>query len=409
MNPLVTLRVALRALVRNKTRSVLTTLGVVIGVAAVIATVGIGNGAAARVADTFAAMGTNLLIVLPGSLTSGGAQGGMGSASTITWDDLTAIRSELPSVRAAAPQLRSGAQLVAEGGNWQVQLSGTTPEFFQIRSWRAARGRLLEDGDVDARAQVIVLGRTTADELFGKDVDPVGEVVRVRSVPFTIVGVLEKKGQSPMGQDYDDTALVPATTFQARIQGSLSGFLDGALLVSATSSTATQRAQDELTALLRDRHRLAEGDDDDFSVRNLAELASSQQQSARTMATLLASVAAVSLLVGGIGIMNIMLVSVTERTREIGIRAAVGATPGNLLAQFLAEAVALSVLGGAVGVALGMGLCWQLGSAFGWKALVDAGTVLIAIGFSAFVGVTFGLYPALRASRLDPIVALRWE
>ena len=409
MTPLVILRVALRALLRNKTRSALTTLGVVIGVAAVIATVAIGAGAQARVAETFAAMGTNLLVVLPGSSTSGGARGGTGSASTLTWDDLGAIQDELSSVARAAPQLRAGAQLVSELDNWNVGVVGTTAELFEIRRWRAAAGRLLDAGDVEARAQVVVLGATTAAELFGSGADAVGETVRVRNVPFQVVGVLERKGQSAMGQDNDDTAIVPVTTFQARIQGGLSRYLSGALLVSAVSADATARAEEEVAALLRDRHRLEPGAEDDFSVRNLSELATSQQESARTIATLLASVAAVSLLVGGIGIMNIMLVSVTERTREIGLRAAVGAQPIHLLAQFLAEAVVLSVLGGVVGVALGVGLSAQAARVFGWSTVVRPEAVLVALGFSAAVGVTFGLYPALRAARLDPIAALRFE
>ena len=409
MSPLVTLRVALRALLRNKTRSALTTLGVVIGVAAVIATVGIGDGARARVEETFAAMGTNLLIVLPGSTSSGGVRGGMGSASTLTWDDLRAIRTELPSVRAAAPELRAGAQLVSEYQNWNTQVFGTSPEFFDIRSWPASRGRLLDQEDLESRAQVIVLGQTTADELFGAGVDPVGDVVRVQNVPFEVVGVLERKGQSSIGQDWDDTALVPVTTFQSRIEGGVSGYLGGILMVSATSAAATSAAQEEITALLRDRHRLEPSSADDFSVRNLAEVAQMQQQSASTMAALLASVAAVSLLVGGIGIMNIMLVSVTERTREIGIRAAVGATPANILAQFLAEAVVLSLLGGTMGVALGVGISLQVSGAFGWTTVIDPTTVLLALGFSGAVGVAFGLYPAVRASRLDPIAALRYE
>jgi putative ABC transport system permease protein len=406
---LLTLRVALRALTRNKTRSALTTLGVVIGVAAVIATVGIGEGARARVAETFAAMGTNLLIVLPGSSSAGGARGGAGSASTLTWDDVRAIRTELPSVRAVAPQLRSGAQLVSEHQNWNVQVVGTSAEYFDIRSWRAARGRVLEAADAEGHAQVIVLGRTTADALFGPGVEAVGELVRVRNVPFEVVGVLARKGQSPMGQDYDDTALVPVTTFQARVQGGLSGYLNGALMVSAVSADATTRAEEDVRALLRDRHQLEPGEEDDFSVRNLAEVAGMQEQSARTMATLLASIAAVSLLVGGIGIMNIMLVSVTERTREIGIRAAVGAKPAHILAQFLAEAVVLSLGGGDAGVALGVLLSQQAASAFGWRTVVEPAAALVALGFSAAVGVAFGLYPAYRASRLDPITALRYE
>jgi putative ABC transport system permease protein len=320
-----------------------------------------------------------------------------------------AIRTEVPSVRVAAPELRASAQLVSEQENWSASITGTSAEFFEIRRWAPAAGRLLDAADVEARAQVVVLGATTAARLFGEDADPVGETVRIRNVPFVVVGVLERKGKSAMAQDQDDTAVVPVTTFQARIQGRVSSTLGGPLLVSAVSAEATAVAQEEIAALLRERHHLEPGSEDDFSLGNLAELAGSQQQSARTIATLLASIAAVSLLVGGIGIMNIMLVSVTERTREIGIRAAVGATPAHLLSQFLAEAVVLAVLGGAAGVALGVGVSVQLSRAFGWATLVDPGTVLLALGFSAAVGIAFGLYPAVRAARLDPIVALRAE
>jgi len=409
VSPLVVLRVALRALVRNKLRSGLTTLGIVIGVAAVIATVGLGEGAKARVMETFASMGTNLLIVMPGSLASGGAQGGAGSASTLTWEDLAAVEREVPEVAELAPQLRAGVQLVSEGGNWATQAVGTTAAYFRIRSWRAASGRVLEASDEEGKAAVVVLGRTVADELFGAGSEPVGEVVRVKGVPFEVVGVLAKKGQSPMGQDYDDTALLPASTFQARIQGALSSYVNGVVLVSAVSSDATARAAGAVEELLRDRHGIQAGGDDDFSVRDLSEIAQSQADSASTIAALLASVAGVSLLVGGIGIMNIMLVSVGERTREIGIRAAVGATPAHLLAQFLAEAVVLSLLGGAAGAALGIGACLALPSTFGWRTVVPSGTVAVALAFSALVGVVFGVYPALRAARLDPIQALRYE
>jgi len=404
-----TLRMALRALLRNKTRSALTALGIVIGVAAVIATMALGAGAQARVADAFAAMGTNLLVVFPGSFTSGGARGGAGSASTVTWEDLRAIRTEIPSVQTAGPELRAAAQLVSEGSNWNAQVVGTSPEFFEIRHWAIAAGRLLDDGDVDALAQVVVLGRTTADELFGAGVDPLGELVRIRNAPFLVVGVLDRKGKSAMGQDQDDTAIVPATTFQARIQGRVSSSIGGVVLVSAVSADATANAQEEIAALLRERHHLEPGAEDDFSVGNLSEVADSQQQSARTIALLLASIAAVSLLVGGIGIMNIMLVSVTERTREIGLRAAVGARPLDILLQFLAEAVALCALGGAAGVAAGVAISAQLARSFGWATRVDPTTVLLAFGFSAAVGIAFGLYPAVRASRLDPIAALRYE
>ena len=409
MTPLVTLRVALRALLRNKTRSALTMLGVVIGVAAVIATVGIGDGARARVQQTFSAMGTNLLIVLPGSTSAGGVQGGSGSASTLTWDDVRAIRSELPAIRFVSPQLRTSGQLASDRQNWSTQVWGTSEEYFGIRSWAAATGRVFEAADVEARAKVVVLGQTAAEKLYGAGVSPVGEVVRIGSVPFEVIGVLQRKGQSGFGQDLDDTAVIPVTTFQARIQGALSSFVPGPVMVSARSAELTAVAQDQIAVLLRERHRLEPGRDDDFSVRNLAEVAEAQEESARILALLLASVAAVSLLVGGIGIMNIMLVSVTERTREIGIRAAVGAKPHHILAQFLAESAALSTIGGVVGVALGVAIARQLAARFGWLTAIRPDVIGIALGFSAAVGVAFGLYPAWRASRLDPIQALRYE
>jgi putative ABC transport system permease protein len=409
MSLLQILRVAFRALLRTKMRSFLTALGIVIGVSAVIAMVAIGDGAKARVQQTFEAMGANLLIVLPGTSTSGGSHGGFGSQPTLTWDDLKAIQTEIPSVRYAAPALRNTAPVVADELNWTTSVTGTTPEYFSIRTWPAAQGTLFTASDVDSGTKVAVLGKTVAEQLFGAGVNPVGLQVRIRNVPFQIVAVLSAKGQSPTGQDMDDTVFVPRTTFQAKIQGGLAKYLSGAIFVSATSPATTARAQAQIRALLRDRHRLQAGADDDFSIRNLAETAGAQEEGARTLTLLLAAIAAVSLLVGGIGIMNIMLVSVTERTREIGVRMAVGARSRDILLQFLAEALALSVAGGAIGVSLGMGVAWQLANAFSWPVLFRPEVVLIAVGFSGLVGVVFGLYPARRASRLDPIQALRFE
>jgi putative ABC transport system permease protein len=409
VNWLQTFRVALRALTRNKLRAFLTTLGIVIGVSAVIAMVAIGDGAKARVEQAFASMGSNMLIVLPGTSTSGGAMGGFGSQPTLTWDDLKAIQNEVPSVRWAAPVLRSNAQVLSEEQNWTTSVQGTTPEYFQIRTWPVALGQGMSQSDVDTGTKIAVLGQTVVDKLFGASANPVGQVVRVKNVPFTVVGVLAKKGQSPIGQDYDDTILVPVTTFQQKIQGGLKNYLQGTIMVSAVSADATERAERQVKALLRDRHRLAPGADDDFSIRNLSELASAQQQGTKTLTTLLAAIAAVSLLVGGIGIMNIMLVSVTERTREIGIRMAVGAKAGDIRLQFLVEALTLSFAGGLIGVALGVGMAWRLAAAFGWPVLFRPDVVLLAVGFSGIIGVGFGLYPAHKASRLDPIQALRFE
>ncbi len=409
MNPFQTLRIAVRALMRNKMRSLLTTLGVIIGVGAVIAMVAIGEGAKANVEATFAAMGTNLLIVMSGSTTSGGVHGGFGSQPTLTWDDLKAIQTEVPTVRAASAQLRSSGQLIAEDQNWSTSIYGVSPEYFDIRSWPASQGSVLNQSDVDSGNKVVVLGKTVSDKLFGAGSNPVGQSIRIKNIPFQVVGVLARKGQSPMGQDYDDAVFIPSSTFTTKIQGGLGQYLNGTIMVQAVSADATPRAQQDVTSLLRDRHHLASGADDDFSIRNLAEIASAQQQGTDTLTTLLASVAAVSLLVGGIGIMNIMLVSVTERTREIGLRMAIGARRYQIMAQFLVESLTLSFFGGVIGVASGAGSAHYLSGKFGWPMLVRPDIVVISVLFSALTGMIFGLYPAWKASRLDPIEALRYE
>ncbi len=408
MNPLQTFRIAVRAIVRNKMRSFLTVLGIVIGVAAVIAMMAVGAGAKARIESAFASMGTNLLVILPGSTTSGGMQGGFGSQPTLTWEDLGAIQRQVPAVRLAAPLLRTNSPIIGEGGNWMTSVNGTAPEYFEIRSWNVTVGEPLRQTDLDAQNKVVVLGQTVVEKLYGASVNPVGQSVRIRNIPFVVVGVLEKKGQSATGQDYDDMVFIPYTVFARKIQGGLGKYLSGSIYVSATSADTVSRAQADITALLRERHRLP-GTDDDFSIRNLSELAGAQAAGTETMTSLLASVAAVSLLVGGIGIMNIMLVSVTERTREIGIRMAIGAKPRQILLQFLIEAITLSVAGGLVGVALGVGVSEWIAAKFGWATEVDPNVVAVAVAFSAFVGVAFGLYPARKASQLDPIDALRYE
>ncbi len=409
MSPLEILRVAFRALARNKMRSFLTTLGIVIGVAAVIAMVAIGDGAKAKVQQSFAAMGSNMLIILPGTTTAGGVHGGFGTLPTLTWDDVRAMRTEAPAVRYLSPALRTTAQVMAEDQNWTTSVNGVAPEYFAIRDWRAARGGLFSASDIDSGTKVVVLGRTVVDKVFGPGVDPTGQTVRIKNVPFDVVGVLAAKGQSPMGQDYDDGVFVPYTSFLAKIQGGLKNLVQGAIFVGSDSPAGTARAENQLRALLRDRHRLAADADDDFSIRNLTEMASGAEEGTRTLTTLLASIAAVSLLVGGIGIMNIMLVSVTERTREIGIRMAVGARGQDILFQFLVEALALSAVGGAIGVALGLGAAMRLAATFGWPVLFRPDVIAIAVVFSGLVGVGFGLYPARKASRLDPIQALRFE
>jgi putative ABC transport system permease protein len=404
-----TLRIALRAIWRNRLRSFLTTLGIIIGVGAVIAMMAIGAGAKAQVEAAFAAMGTNLLIIMPGSANTGGSRGGFGSQPTLTWEDLAAIRSEISSVKAAAPALGSTQSLVSEEQNWTTRITGTSPEYFDVRNWPVDRGNAFVQSDVDGATKVVVLGQTVVEKLFGPNADPIGQSVRIANTPFTVVGVAARKGQSAMGQDYDDAAFIPFTTFARAIQGGLSKYLNGQIFVEAVSADGTARAQKDITALLRERHRLGRNGEDDFSIRNLSEIAGAQQQGTETMTTLLASVAAVSLLVGGIGIMNIMLVSVTERTREIGVRMALGAKPKDIMWQFLVEALSLSMVGGLIGVGMGVGIAGWLAQKFGWPVLVQPQVIMISAAFSALVGVVFGLYPARRASQLDPIDALRYE
>jgi putative ABC transport system permease protein len=409
MSPLQTLRVALRAILRNRLRAFLTTLGIVIGVAAVITMTAIGAGAKARVNEAFAAMGTNVLIILPGSTSSGGVRGGFGSMPTLTWEDLAAIRTEVGTVKAAAPTLRSSMAIVGDDQNWTTSITGTSPEYFDIRNWPMSSGVALTPQDVEGGSKVIILGQTVVEKLYGASANPVGQTVRVGNTPFQVVGVAARKGQSATGQDYDDAAFIPFSTFAQKVQGGLSKYLQGSIMAAATSGDVTTQAQQDVIALLRERHHLAPGDDDDFSIRNLSEIAGAQQQGAETMTLLLASVAAVSLLVGGIGIMNIMLVSVTERTREIGIRMAVGAEPHHILLQFLVEALALSVAGGFIGVALGVGVAGWLATRFRWPMLIQPDVITVAVGFSGLVGIVFGIYPARKASQLDPIDALRFE
>jgi putative ABC transport system permease protein len=408
MNLFQTFRVAFRALLRNKLRSFLTALGIIIGVGAVIAMVAIGEGARAQMEATFAAMGTNLLILLPGSVNQSGSRGGFGSGSTLTWDDLRAIQTEAPAVEAAAPVLRTNAPVLSEEQNWTTSVYGTTPTYLVVRNWKVVKGTPLSDSDEESGTKVVLLGQTVSDQLFGPDADPVGRAVRIKNIPFVVQGVLDKKGQSQTGQDFDDMVLIPESTYRAKISSGLANYINGTIYVAADPN-AVSRAQDEIEGLLRDRHHLAQSADDDFSIRNLAEMANAQQEGNKTMTTLLASIAAVSLLVGGIGVMNIMLVSVTERTREIGVRMAIGARPLHILAQFLVEALSLAVVGGALGVVLGLTIALRLGAQFGWAVLVRPEVVIGSVLFSGLIGVGFGLYPAMKASRLDPIDALRYE
>jgi len=409
MNPLQIFRVAVRALGRTKMRSFLTTLGVIIGVSAVIAMVAIGEGAKARVEQAFASMGSNLLVVLSGTTTASGAHGGFGSMPTLTWDDLKAIRSEASAVRYASPLLRTTQQVISEDQNWSTSINGVSPEYFLLRTWPLALGVSISQADVDTGNKVAVLGQTVVEKLYGSNVDPIGQTIRIKKIPFQVVGVLSRKGQSAIGQDYDDAVFIPYTTFSTKIQGGLQKYIAGQILVAAVSSEATSRAESQIANLLRDRHHIRPGADDDFSIRNLSEMASAQQEGVKTLTTLLASIAMVSLLVGGIGIMNIMLVSVTERTREIGIRMAVGARPRDILAQFLVEALSLSLVGGLIGIVLGLVAAKWLTAHFGWPVLMRLDIIALSVGFSGLVGVVFGLYPAQKAARLDPIEALRYE
>jgi putative ABC transport system permease protein len=410
VNPFFTFRIAAVAILRNKVRSFLTALGIIIGVGAVITMMAIGEGAKKVIEDQFAAMGTNLLIILPGSSTQGGARAGSGTMPSLTWEDLKAIQTQLTSVAAAAPSLRSNATVVTEDLNWATTIYGTTPEFFQVRNWPVASGAPMQQSDVESGMKMCILGRTVVDKLYGASADPIGLTVRIKGIPFQVVGVAGTKGQSAQGQDYDDAVFVPATTFMAKIQNGLQSYINGQIIVAAASSQLVAKAQQDVTDLLRDRHKIVPGKkDDDFSIRNLAEMASAQQEGANTMTTLLAAVAAVSLVVGGIGIMNIMLVSVTERTREIGIRIAIGAKARDILSQFLVEALSLSVAGGLIGVLGGVAVAEALAFRNKWPVLIRGDIIAISVLFSLLVGVVFGLYPAWKAAQMDPIQALRTE
>jgi putative ABC transport system permease protein len=405
VNPIIGLKVAARALTRNPMRTSLTMLGIIIGVGAVIAMVAVGQGAKAQVEAQIASIGSNVLLVYPGSTTQGGVHGGAGTVTTLTEEDAEAIQKELSAVRYAAPSLRTVAQVVSANQNWSTGITGSTPAFFIIRDWSFESGVPFTDADVAGAAKTAVLGKTVANNLFGSQ-DPVGQIVRIQNVPFKVVGVLAPKGQSAMGQDQDDTVIVPFSTLQKRIMGVT---YVGAILISANSPLETSLAQEQVQLLLRQRHHVPPGQDDDFTVRNMTDIASAAEASSRIMTLLLGSIASVSLVVGGIGIMNIMLVSVTERTREIGIRMAVGARGRDILMQFLVEAVVLSVAGGLLGVVFGVAGSALVSLIVHWPTIISVQSIALALGFSIAIGIFFGLYPARRASRLDPIEALRYE
>src|SRR6185369_5854485 len=410
MNLLSLLKVALRALAINKLRSALTMLGIVIGVAAVIVMTAVGAGAQQRVAEQIQSLGSNLLLIVSGSVSAGGARTGLGSTLTISEDDSAAIAREVPNASTAAV-LRGTVQAVAGNQNWSTVVFGTTQDYIAIRQWVVGAGRAYDAADESGAAKVCLIGRTVARQLFG-DADPVGQVIRIKRVPFTVIGLLDAKGQSLLGTDQDDTILMPISTARRRVLGAANLAKQrsvGAIWVQVAEGSDVKAAEEQVRALLRQRHRLQPGQDDDFSLRNLEEVAAAQEASGRVLALLLAAVASVSLLVGGIGIMNIMLVSVTERTREIGLRMAVGARGRDILLQFLVEAVTLSLIGGAIGVAMGIGGSYAIAHFAQWRTLVSTEAVAMAFAFSAAVGVFFGFYPARKAAALNPIDALRYE
>jgi len=407
MNLFLTFKVALRALSRNKLRSSLTMLGIIIGVGAVIAMVGIGQGASSSIQSQIANLGDNMLFVMSGSMNTGGMRGGAGSNNTLTPEDSDAIERECPSVRAVSPGVRANGQLVFGNQNWVASsgIQGTNEKFADIRKWDIASGEFFTEADVRTANRVCVIGKTVADNLFA-GTDPIAQTLRIRNLPFRVVGVLGVKGQNQYGQDQDDTVIVPYTTAQKKM---LTITHINQVMVSAVSPAATFTAEKQITELLRQRHRLTGNQENDFFVRNLTDVADAADQSSKIMTNLLASIAGVSLLVGGIGIMNIMLVSVTERTREIGIRMAIGARSGVIRRQFLIESITLSVVGGIIGVALGVGASIIISKTLNWPTLVSPVSIVASVVFSVFVGVAFGYYPARKAAALDPIDALRYE
>jgi putative ABC transport system permease protein len=410
MTWLASMRIALRALRVNKLRSMLTMLGIIIGVAAVIVMIAIGAGARESIEEQIRALGSNLIMLAPGSVTASGVRMGSGSRNVLTEDDSYAIQREILDVVASSPQLRGTGQVVAGNNNWATVFYGVTPEYFDARNWVLATGKTFEPSDISGAAKVAIIGETVARNLFG-DADPVGQSIRIRKVPFTVIGTLVPKGQSLMGQDQDDVILMPISTARNRVLGGSVARqrTAGTIFVKVREGADIKAVEEEIRSLLRQRHRVQPGAEDTFTLRNLSELLAAREESSRIMALLLAAVASVSLLVGGIGIMNIMLVSVTERTREIGLRMAVGARARDILAQFLVEAVTLALIGGLIGIALGLGGSWLIAHFADWRVELRPDSVVLAVGFAAAVGVFFGFYPARKASRLLPIEALRYE
>lgn len=401
---------ALKSLRSNILRTALTALGMIIGVAAVIIVVAIGAGAQAGIQSVIDSIGANMLMVTGGSSNSRGVQQGAGTRQTLTWADSIAIQEEISGVKVSTPVVRSSMQIIFGNSNWRARVEGTTPEYFDPRGWALNEGRIFDDQEVRSGKKVAVIGETILENLF-KDQDPIGQIIRIDRVPFEVIGTLKAKGQSTFGQDQDDVLFVPLSAAQQRLIRSPRSSPDGVqmILVFAHSADQVSTVERKIEELLRDRHKIASGATDDFAIRNISEFLEARAESGRLMAILLAAVAAVSLLVGGIGIMNIMLVSVTERTREIGIRMAVGANRKDVLSQFLLEAVAISMLGGIIGIIIGIISSQVTANLADWPLELDIRAILLAFGFSATVGIFFGYYPARKAARLDPIEALRYE
>ncbi len=402
------LSIGVQALLANRVRSFLTMLGIIIGIASIISLLAVGTGAKKRLLEQISSMGSNVILVVPGSTTAGGLQLGPGAIPTLTYEDARAIKSECPSVDSVAPNVRGGAQVVYGNQNWSTMILGVTPDFFAVREWPVLRGRIFSQSDVDGATKSCAIGKTIAEKLFGS-MEPLGRMIRIQNMPFTVIGVLDRKGQSPQGTDQDDAIFIPLRTAQRRLFGGPFPEAIQAVLVRARDASSLQQAKNEMTSLLRQRHRIAGSKEPDFTVQSLTEIVSVALRSAKTMSLLLGAVASISLVVGGIGIMNIMLVSVTERTREIGIRMAIGARRRDVLFQFLVEAVLLTTLGGVIGIALGVAASMLSARILSWPAVVSGRSVVFAVLFSAVIGIFFGLYPARRAANLRPIDALRCE